>query len=184
VGHYRARDARLGRDVSLKILPPEVANDPIRRQRIELEARAVAALNHPNMVSTYDVGPGYIVSELVDGEPLRGGKLGLRKEDRHHRADRQRTRSPKRSHRTPIASPASNAKAQLTGCAVLIWNRFFGSLLSTTRKLDRWLHGTRPHPREDTLRGSPEPILYKIGAGPLEEKPTASIDKNGDSGRY
>src|ERR1039458_3722217 len=75
---YRARDTRLGRDVALKILPPDVANDPMRRQRFELEARAVAALNHPNIVAIYDVGDGYIVSEHVDGEPLRGGRLGLR----------------------------------------------------------------------------------------------------------
>jgi len=46
---YRARDARLGREVALKILATEVANDPTRRQRFELEARAVAALNHPNI---------------------------------------------------------------------------------------------------------------------------------------
>src|SRR5438128_7146784 len=80
---YRARDTRLGRDVALKILPAEVANDPSRRQRFELEARAVAALNHPNIVAVYDVGDEkgifYIVSELVDGEPLRGAKFGLRK---------------------------------------------------------------------------------------------------------
>src|SRR5580700_5793531 len=76
---YRARDTRLGRDVALKILPAELANDTARRQRFELEARAVAALNHPNIVAVYDVGPGYIVSELVDGEPLHGGELGPRK---------------------------------------------------------------------------------------------------------
>src|SRR5712692_5519224 len=76
---YRARDTRLGRDVALKILAAEVANDPSRRARFETEARAVAALNHPNIVAVYDVGDGYIVSELVDGEPLRGAKLGLRK---------------------------------------------------------------------------------------------------------
>src|SRR6266567_4283428 len=76
---YRARDTRLGRDVALKILPAELANDPSRRQRFELEARAVAALNHPNIVAVYDVGEGYIVSELVDGEPLRRGSLSLRK---------------------------------------------------------------------------------------------------------
>jgi serine/threonine protein kinase len=76
---YRARDTRLGRDVALKILPAEVAGDPSRRARFEQEARAVAALNHPNIVAVYDVGDGYMVSELVDGETLRGAKFGLRK---------------------------------------------------------------------------------------------------------
>ena len=76
---YRARDTRLGRDVALKILPAEVANDSTRRQRFELEARAVAALSHPNIVAVYDVGEGYMVSELVDGGTLRGAKMGLRK---------------------------------------------------------------------------------------------------------
>src|ERR1700676_1057528 len=76
---YRARDTRLGRDVALKILPGDLAQDPSWRARFELEARAVAALNHPNIVAVYDVGEGYIVSELVDGEPLRGNKWGLRK---------------------------------------------------------------------------------------------------------
>ena len=76
---YRAHDTRLGRDVALKILPSEVAGDPSRRARFEQEARAVAALNHPNIVAVYDVGEGYMVSELVDGETLRGAKFGLRK---------------------------------------------------------------------------------------------------------
>src|SRR6266852_2936474 len=76
---YRARDTRLGRDVALKILPAEVADDPSRRQRFQREARAVAALNHPNIVAIHDVGENYIVAELVDGEPLRGGKFALRK---------------------------------------------------------------------------------------------------------
>ena len=80
---YRARDTRLGRDVALKVLPAELANDASRRQRFELEARAVAALNHPNIVAIHDVGAdggvSYIITELVDGGPLRGGKLGLRK---------------------------------------------------------------------------------------------------------
>jgi serine/threonine protein kinase len=76
---YRAHDTRLGRDIALKILPPEVAGDSSRRARFEQEARAVAALNHPNIVAVYDVGDGYMVSELVDGETLRGAKFGLRK---------------------------------------------------------------------------------------------------------
>src|SRR5262245_45715806 len=74
---YRARDPRLGRDVALKILGQEFAGDASRRARFEREARAVAALNHPNIVAVYDVGDGYIVSELVDGEPLRAATLGL-----------------------------------------------------------------------------------------------------------
>ena len=56
-----------------------MAADPSRRQRFEIEARAVAALSHPNIVSVYDVGNGFIVSELVEGEPLRGRRFGLRK---------------------------------------------------------------------------------------------------------
>ena len=80
---YRARDTRLGREVALKVLLPAVAGDQARRQRFELEARAVAALNHPNIVAVYDVGEendtAYIVSELVDGKPLRGAKLGFPK---------------------------------------------------------------------------------------------------------
>ena len=80
---YRARDSRLGRDVALKILPAEVGNDASRRQRFELEARAVAALSHPNIVAVHDVGTEngifYIVSELVDGESLRSVKFSLRK---------------------------------------------------------------------------------------------------------
>ena len=76
---YRARDTRLGRDVALKVLPADFAADPGRRQRFEQEARAVAALNHPNIVAIYDVGDNYLVTELVDGESLRGAKLNVRK---------------------------------------------------------------------------------------------------------
>jgi eukaryotic-like serine/threonine-protein kinase len=80
---YRARDARLARDVALKTLPPEFARDPAFRQRFAQEARAVAALNHPNIVAMYDVGAqgdvAYMVTELVDGEPLRSSGLPLRR---------------------------------------------------------------------------------------------------------
>jgi Tol biopolymer transport system component/predicted Ser/Thr protein kinase len=72
---WRARDIRLNRTVAIKMLSSEVAADPARRQRFELEARALGALNHPNIVAVYDVGQqdgrSYIVSELVDGESLR-----------------------------------------------------------------------------------------------------------------
>jgi Tol biopolymer transport system component len=74
---YRARDTRLGREVALKVLPAALSSDPGRRARFEQEARATAALSHPNIVAVYDVGqvPGlpaqmYLVSELVPGETL------------------------------------------------------------------------------------------------------------------
>jgi len=63
---YRARDTRLGRDVALKLLP-----DPANRERFEQEARAVAALNHPNIMAVFDVGDDYFVGELIDGKSLR-----------------------------------------------------------------------------------------------------------------
>ena len=79
---YRVRDTRLKREVALKILPEDVAGDTARRHRFEAEARAIAALNHPNIIAIHDVGEQngalYIVTELIDGEPLRGA-FSLRK---------------------------------------------------------------------------------------------------------
>src|SRR5579872_4616687 len=72
---YRATDDRLGRQVAIKILQPGLANDPDRLRRFELEARAAAALNHPNILAIFDVGLAgttpYIVSELLEGKTLR-----------------------------------------------------------------------------------------------------------------
>jgi eukaryotic-like serine/threonine-protein kinase len=73
---YRAHDSRLGRDVAIKILPPDVADDPERLRRFESEARAAAALNHPNILVVHDVGrehdTSYLVTELLEGRTLRG----------------------------------------------------------------------------------------------------------------
>jgi len=72
---YRARDTRLGRDVAIKVLPAAVAREPERLLRFETEARAVAALNHPNILSIHDVGTHdgapYLVSECLEGQSLR-----------------------------------------------------------------------------------------------------------------
>ena len=72
---YRARDTKLDRDVALKLLPADVANDPDRLRRFELEARAASGLNHPAIVAIYDLGQvesqRYISMELVDGRTLR-----------------------------------------------------------------------------------------------------------------
>jgi TolB-like protein/Tfp pilus assembly protein PilF len=69
---YRAKDPRLERQVAIKILPPAVAADPDRLQRFQQEARAIAAVNHPNICQIYDVGPDYLVLECVEGTPPRG----------------------------------------------------------------------------------------------------------------
>jgi serine/threonine protein kinase len=72
---YRARDTRLGRDVALKILPESFTHDTDRLLRFEQEARAVAALNHPNILAIHDVGKNndspFLVSELLEGQSLR-----------------------------------------------------------------------------------------------------------------
>jgi serine/threonine protein kinase len=71
---YRARDTKLQREVALKLLPADTAADPERRQRFEREARAVAALNHPNIVTIHSVdevdGRLFLTMELVSGLPL------------------------------------------------------------------------------------------------------------------
>ena len=71
---YRAEDTRLGRDVAVKVLPAAWAADAQRRLRFEREARAVAALNHPNICTIHDVGHDqgldFLVMELVDGDSL------------------------------------------------------------------------------------------------------------------
>ncbi len=77
---YRATDKRLGRDVAIKALAPHALQDAESRARFEQEARAVAALNHPNIVAVYDVGESYIVWELVEGATLKAaGPLSLRR---------------------------------------------------------------------------------------------------------
>lgn len=72
---FRARDTRLDRDVALKVLATGTAVDPDRLRRFEQEARATAALNHPNILAVFDVGThggvNYVVSELLEGETLR-----------------------------------------------------------------------------------------------------------------
>ena len=72
---YRARDTRLGREVAVKVLLPEVSADDSRRRRFEQEARSASALNHPNIVTVYDVGSVdstiYLAMELVEGRTLR-----------------------------------------------------------------------------------------------------------------
>src|SRR5262245_5062021 len=84
---WRARDTRLGRDVAIKVLPPELDADPGRLRRFEREARAVSSLSHPNIVTVFEVARendvSFIVMELVEGETLRdligGSPMPLRR---------------------------------------------------------------------------------------------------------
>jgi serine/threonine protein kinase/tetratricopeptide (TPR) repeat protein len=73
---YRAHDTKLSRDVAIKLLPRELADDADRRARLVREAQSAAALNHPNICTIYDVGDSggrtFIAMELVEGEPLNG----------------------------------------------------------------------------------------------------------------
>jgi Tol biopolymer transport system component len=84
---YRARDTRLGREVAIKVLPGALSRDPERVKRFEREARSASALNHPNIVTIYEIGSGdstpYMAMELVNGDSLRGllleGALPIRR---------------------------------------------------------------------------------------------------------
>ena len=74
---YRAEDTRLGREIAIKVMPAELAADAERRRRFEQEARAVAALKHPNIVTVYSVeeadtwtgSVSFITMELIEGRP-------------------------------------------------------------------------------------------------------------------
>jgi serine/threonine protein kinase/Tol biopolymer transport system component len=84
---YRATDTRLGRDVAIKILPQRLASDPAVAERFDREARAVAALSHPNILAIHDIGRDhdvtFAVTELLEGETLRdrihAGRISIRK---------------------------------------------------------------------------------------------------------
>src|SRR5262249_33648314 len=84
---YRARDTRLSRDVAIKVLPVAYSTNPDWLRRFEREARAAGQLNHPNVLTVYDVGihesAPYIVAELLGGEELRAlftrGRIPLRR---------------------------------------------------------------------------------------------------------
>src|SRR5260370_20796090 len=82
---FRARDTRLNRDVAVKLLPASFTTDEDRLRRFKLEAQADSALNHPNILTVYDIGADdqspYLVTELLEGESLssrlKRGKLAV-----------------------------------------------------------------------------------------------------------
>ena len=112
---FRARDPRLNREVAVKLLPPEYSADPSRKLRFEQEARAIAALNHPGIVSIYDVGDGWMVTELVEGETLRAATRKRRTHPAagggHRRPDRRGSRGGSRNRHQPSRSEAGKRTA-------------------------------------------------------------------------
>ena len=77
---FRARDTRLNRDVAVKVLPKDFVADADRLRRFEQEAKTLAALNHPNVLTIHDAGvhqgAPYLISELLEGKTLREEKNG------------------------------------------------------------------------------------------------------------
>ena len=106
---WRARDTVLGREVAVKLLKPEYADDPTFRARFEAEARHAAALHHPGIASVFDYGlleeghTPYLVMELVDGEPLSDAP-------RRRAARRPRSRPASWSPRPPTRSAAAHER--------------------------------------------------------------------------
>src|SRR6185369_7597792 len=67
---YKARDTRLDRSVAIKVLPPGFAQNSQLKLRFEREAKTISQLSHPNICTLYDVGDGYLVMELLEGETI------------------------------------------------------------------------------------------------------------------
>ncbi len=115
---YRARDARLGREVAIKVLPGSFSRDPERLKRFEQEARAAGQLNHPNILIVHEFGvhdgAPYVVSELLEGETLR-----QRLSDRDGRRTGVADATPDAASRTPGSSGRdSGAKTPTAGVAL------------------------------------------------------------------
>ena len=106
---YRARDTRLNRDVALKVMAPHIASDPAMRTRFETEARAVASLTHPGILSIYELavadGMPFAVMELLEGRNLReriaAGPLPWREAVGDRRGNRRRACRRARQGRRP-----------------------------------------------------------------------------------
>ena len=107
---FRAHDPRLGRDVAVKVLPPAVAMSPDRLRRFAQEARAAAALSHPNVLAVYDVHDEgetpYVVTELLEGQTLKEALLSGRLAAQSLLASRASTR---RFHKAATVGGISTA---------------------------------------------------------------------------
>ena len=107
---YRATDTKLGRDVALKVLPADMASHPDRLERFRREAKALAALDHPGIVTVHSVeeadGRHFLTMQLVEGRSLDRAIAARRPARRADRRDRDRAgrrarRRPRPRHRPP-----------------------------------------------------------------------------------
>ena len=124
---YKARDTRLDRTVAVKVLPDHIAQRDDLRSRFEREARAVASLNHPNICTLHDIGPGYMVMELIEGETLAAriekGALPLDQAlKRRPDCRRARPRASRRRHPSRREAAEHHADARMAGrCSTSGW---------------------------------------------------------------
>ncbi len=120
---YRARDTKLERDVAIKVLPANLADDPDALARFEREAKAVAALSHPNILAIHDFGGDegtvYAVMELLEGETLRERlRTGRCRPARRSRSrSRSRAGSPPRTRRASSTATSSRRTCSSSGRA-------------------------------------------------------------------
>jgi non-specific serine/threonine protein kinase len=158
---YRARDTRLGRVVALKVLPSEATADPERRQSFEQEARAVAALNHPNICVLYDIGTSgttdYIVMEHLDGrslaEHLVQGPLPL---DQALQVGIQMTDALDKAHRSGVVHrDLSPANVMLTKSGAKLLDFGLATLNDLEVELDPTRAKTRLAPLSHRIIGTP-----------------------------
>ena len=115
---YRAHDAKLGRDVAIKILPRAFTSDPDRLARFEREARMLAALNHPNICAIYGFeeadGIRFLILELVEGETLADTLAHASSLARERRRTAARSRCWASRGRSPRRSKSPTTRASST----------------------------------------------------------------------
>ncbi|MCL4797285.1 MAG: protein kinase [Bryobacteraceae bacterium] len=143
---YKARDTRLDRTVAIKVLPEHIAKREEVRARFEREARAVASLNHPNICTLHDIGPGSMVMELIEGETLAARiEKGVLPLDPAMQLETQIADALDRAHRAGVTHrdiKPQNIMLSRDGVKVLD----FGLAKS----------GAKPGPTEGTVMGTPQ----------------------------